>query len=187
MVFQLFTSILASIVAFFGVIVPLNDDVKHWFADITVGKTLDTVLPADAHPVSAAELQEVRSGNWMSVIRPQTTTMFFGDYYRDAPKKLPNIGEEFGGNAPGDLQHFSGGASCNATASGVWFDGNVMHKTRQILVTNNPCPEVANTRDKDVQAFLSANPELYLDGQGHLYLKRPDGVASEWQRPWLVK
>jgi len=41
MVFQLFTSILASIVAFFGAIVPLNDDVKHWFADITVGKTLE--------------------------------------------------------------------------------------------------------------------------------------------------
>ena len=87
MVFQLFTSILASIVAFFGAIVPLNDDVKHWFSDITVGKTLDTVLPADAHPVSAAELKDVRSGNWMSVVRPQTTTMFFGDYYRDAPKK----------------------------------------------------------------------------------------------------
>ena len=93
MVFQLFTSILASIVAFFGAIVPLNDDVKHWFSDITVGKTLDTVLPADAHPVSAAELKDVRSGNWMSVVRPQTTTMFFGDYYRDAPKNCRILGK----------------------------------------------------------------------------------------------
>lgn len=187
MIFKIFTSILATIVAFFGSIVPLNNDFKQWADNITIGKTLDTVLPADAHPLSAAELKDVRTGSWMSTARPQTTTIFFGDYYRDVPNKLPNIGAEFGASVPGDLQHFSGGASCNGNASGVWFAGNVMHKTKLNVSTDKQCQDIEYTRDRDAQAFLNATPELFLDSRGHLYLKRPDGVSSEWQRPWEVK
>lgn len=195
MIFKIFTAILSAIMALFGIspaqpgVQPVAQTTAQTPTQLNLinppnaTSYLATILPADAHVATSAEISTIRTKHWRSAVRARTV-LHFNDYLDAASKQewpkhslmLPDV-------APADAQYGFAGASCDGRGNGyVWFTGSVMHyvlniKGNHIMVY---CDEENRAEHKEAMDYIAGNPTVYLDAAGNMYLKRSDGLVSKW-------
>ncbi len=120
-------------------------------------------LPEGATDATSSQLESIRTGTWVSVIRPTTTSILFREYvtgndpgsYADDPK------QEFpGGKIPSDRQHFTANGGCNAYVTYIHFNDAVMDVSDYGISTMMGCDDLRTQQQAEFNAFLQADPTV---------------------------
>lgn len=142
---------------------------------------LTTDLPADAELATPEEQAEVREGTWYASERDGYLNMTFGEYLDEADRAELSERADLD-EVPEDLQAFSFDATCNHVSGAVHVDEQATLKLIYAQSTAIGCPDTAQERaGLLLDDIISADPQLFLDDAGHLYLASEEGTV-EMQR-----
>lgn len=143
-----------------------------------------TELPDDADVVTPAEQAEIREGTWYASERSGYLALNFYEYM-DAAEWEEQWGWGEVDEVPADLQSFGLSATCNGLGGTLHVDEQARLQVFDGLSTAMGCPDTIQDADGQVlEAVVRAEPQLYLDDAGHLYLVSEEGtIEMQRERP----
>lgn len=172
-----------SVASLFGGAFPALNAPEIIGGSSSITNELYGALPPDAQPASKAQLETIRTGTWVSVVR-DSTRMTFNNYLKpsEIPTQVPALNEEFPHGAfPPDMQDWFGIGGCNGVHSYVYFNGAVMHRTKFQYSTLMACGPVDQTQAKFADEIFGTTPTIHVKpGQenNEIYLVTGHGAAT---------